>query len=73
MNEKVAMLEMELDLRLASAWREVWKGRPLSEKEIEMVGAFMRYAYALGYQDGQDEPQGELHRLTGYTPPRQRT
>lgn len=41
---------------------------------LETASAFMRAAYAKGYQDALEEPSpGELHRAHGYRLPRRRS
>jgi hypothetical protein len=43
-------LNFDLDLRLLEAWREVEK-----DMDIELTGAIIRLAYAIGYMDALSE------------------
>lgn len=61
-------IELELDLRLRGLLLEVWEAGSASEPEL---AAFLRLAYASGYQDALREPnRGQLFRDLGMPVPR---
>lgn len=58
-------LNFDIDLRLIEAWREVD-----SEMDVELIGAVIRLAYAIGYVDAlTEEVEGALALAHGFTVP----
>ena len=66
--DRIDLLELDIDLRLADLWREA---PDVSEWNLEVVAAFMRAAYGKGYCDAltEDSP-GALCHDHGYEIPR---
>lgn len=66
--DRIGILELDVDTRLLDLWHETagvgdgWT--------IDLVGSFMRAAYAKGYTDALCEPtRGQLYRDNGYALP----
>jgi hypothetical protein len=66
---RIDLLELDIDLRLADLWREA---ADISEWNMDVVAAFMRAAYGKGYCDAlTEESPGSLCHDHGYrVPPR---
>jgi hypothetical protein len=67
---RIDLLELDIDLRLAELWREA---AGVDEWNLEVVSAFMRAACGKGYCDAftEDEP-GSLCVEHGYEIPERR-
>jgi len=67
---RIDLLELDIDLRLADLWREAGE---ISERNLDVVAAFMRAAYGKGYCDAltEDAP-GSLCQDHGYRVPSRR-
>lgn len=64
----VMRLELELDLRLREVLLEAWDSDCSTEGEL---AAFLRLAYASGYQDAlRERTRGQLFRELGLPVPR---
>ena len=66
---RIDLLELDIDLRLADLWRETSE---ISEWNLDVVAAFIRAAYGKGYCDAlTEESPGSLCADHGYrVPPR---
>ena len=67
---RIALLELDIDLRLTDLWREAGE---ITEWNLDVVAAFMRAAYGKGYCDAltEDSP-GSLCHDHGYRIPARR-
>lgn len=64
----VDLLELDIDMRLASLWREVQEHE--GEFSIAFIAALMRACYGRGYTDSLSEPEpGKLCKDHGYRVP----
>lgn len=71
-DERIGRLELDVDSRILDLWAKA-STLNLAAEDFALLGAFMRAAYAAGYQQALEEPRrGLLHRTHGYAVPRQR-
>jgi hypothetical protein len=64
------LLHLDLDFRLISLWSDAWE---IAELNAEQFGAFLRFAYGMGYRDALTERErGKLYRDHGYSVPERR-
>ena len=67
---RIDLLELDIDLRLADLWREAVE---VGDWSLEMAAAFMRAAYGKGYCDAlTEESPGSLCLEHGYRIPGRR-
>lgn len=68
---RVDLLELDVDVRMTELWGEAME-IPAADWELELVGAFMRACYGLGYADALKEDaegrRAELMKDHGYKP-----
>jgi hypothetical protein len=68
--DRVALLELEVDIRIFDLLLEAWDEREWKEGA---VAGYLRLAYSAGYLDALREPRpGELCRRYGFPVPAQR-
>jgi hypothetical protein len=71
--QRVALLELDIDLRTQNLWREL-HAAGFDDDKVEAIAAYMRAAYALGYVHALEEPEpGQMCRDNGYKTPARRS
>lgn len=61
---RVELVELDIDTRLAALWAGA---ENVDEWTLEIVGAYIRAAYGLGYTDALvEDPPRQLYRDHGY-------